>query len=106
MLELCCERVTGVDLLIFLTALQELILESCHNLVDEGLVPLNQLAALQTLILKSCSKLTDGSIPHLKTLTHLKKLDIVRCKLMSEEGIKQLDHLRIAGVKVITKDDL
>ena len=72
-----------------LTALRELNLQGCRNIVNrrgQALPGLQQLGCLTHLVLRNCEGLQDGALLALSSITNLRYLDLSGCQKLAGAG--------------------
>ena len=94
-LSLHCCRITDehITYLGSLTALRDLDLSGCQNLMGFGVRALEPLTTLTRLEMFNCSKATDEGIACLGYLTTLKYLDLSKCVKTTDVGVIELASL-------------
>jgi len=88
-----CVGITDLAGLEALSKLQVLHLESCTDLVDQGLGCLPELEGLVELSLHGCSRLTDAVTESVAKATGLRQLDLSYCKWLTNAGVQNLRAL-------------
>jgi len=90
--------------------LQNLLLNMCSRLTDDGLESLRDLVGLRYLYLAGCEQLTDDGLAHLRGLTALEGLDLSWCKELTDDGLAHLQGLTalqsldLSGGELLTDD--
>lgn len=76
-----------------LKKLEELYLNDCLNISDEGLKLLQNNKELTVLVLKNCPKITDAGLAPLANLPQLVSLDLSDCPKITSSGLSLLAPL-------------
>lgn len=109
-LDLTNTNVTSLDFLRRCPELTHLSLASCHLLMDDAFVLLEDLQQLSHFDCSGCRGFNDRAVSSLSRLTHLQHCDLSDCTELTDDGIASLppsiQYLSLRGLPNLTENAL